>query len=309
MMEKALIPFKIKIFMLVLLLLSIALYASGCIVLVQSGYKLSDYADELNIKPKDFKYNFDLNKFNFDFNASSTSKDYTINDNINEIDFNLNSQDVKVINYDGDALNVQIKSHNTTSNELSETESGNKLILDARYYTPNDSTILVNVPKKFQDRGTLKIVTSSGDVNISNLSLNTLNVSSASGSIKASDLDLTYLNFNTSSGDIYFNNTKTSSETKLNSSSGDINGSGNLGIITGSTSSGDINLQFINSLNNMSLSTHSGSVILSMPKGFGYKINYETVSGDLSSPNNRLTSGDESSLININTVSGDLNIK
>ncbi|OOM76162.1 DUF4097 family beta strand repeat-containing protein [Clostridium sp. BL-8] len=309
MMKKALIPFKIKIFMLVLLLLSVALYASGCIVLVQSGYKLSDYADELNINPKDFKYNFNLNKFNFDFNATSTSKDYTISDNINEIDFNLNSQDVKVINYDGDTLNVQIKSHNTTSNELYETESNNKLILDARYYTPNDSTILVNVPKKFQDRGALKIVTSSGDVNISNLSLNTLNVSSASGSIKASNLNLTYLNFNTSSGDIYFNNTKTSSETKLTSSSGDINGSGNLGIITGSTSSGDINLQFINSLNNMSIRTHSGSVILSIPNGFGYKINYETVSGDLSSPNNRLTSGDESSLININTVSGDLNIK
>lgn len=306
-MKKTLIPFKIKIFMLILLLLSIIFYASGCIVLAHSGYKLSDYADELHINPKDFKYNF--SKFNFDFNTSSTSKDYTINDNINEIDFNLNSQDVKVTNYDGDTLNIQIKSHNTISNELSETESSNKLILDARYYTPSDSTILVNIPKKFQDMGTLKIVTSSGDINISNLSLGTLNISSASGSINASSLNLTYLNLNTSSGDIDFNNIKTSSETKLVSSSGDINGNGNLGIITGNSSSGDINLQLINSLNNISLSTHSGSVILSMPKGLGYKINYETVSGDLSSPNNQLTYGDESSLININTVSGDLNIR
>ncbi|WP_315074163.1 DUF4097 family beta strand repeat-containing protein [uncultured Clostridium sp.] len=308
-MKKTLIPFKIKIFMLVLLLLSIIFYASGCIVLAHSGYKLSDYADELHINPKGFKYNFSLNKFNFDFNTSSTSKDYAINDNINEIDFNLNSQDVKVINYDGNTLNIQIKSHSTISNELYETESNNKLILDARYYTPSDSTILINVPKKFQDKGTLKIVTSSGDINVSNLSLGTLNISSASGSINTSNLNLTYLNLNTSSGDIDFNNIKTSSETRLTSSSGDINGNGNLGIINGNTSSGDINLQLINSLNNMSLSTHSGSVILSMPKGFGYKINYETVSGDLSSPNNQLTYGDESSLININTVSGDLNIK
>lgn len=308
-MKKTLVSFKMKIFMLVLLLLSITFYASGCIVLVHSGYKLSDYADELHINPENFKYNFDFNKFKFDFNTSSTSKDYAISDNINEIDFNLNSQDVKVINYDGDTLNIQIKNHNTISNELSETESGNKLILDARYYIPSNSTILVNVPKKFQDRGTLKIVTSSGDVNISNLSLGTLNISSASGSINASSLNLTYLNLNTSSGGIDFNNITASSETKLISSSGDINGNGNLGIITGNTSSGDINLQFINSLHNMSLSTHSGSVILSMPKGFGYKVNYETVSGDLSSPNNQLTYGDESSLININTVSGDLNIK
>ena len=44
----------IKIFLLILILLTIVFYSSGCIILVNSGYKLSDYADEIN-----------LNDFNF----------------------------------------------------------------------------------------------------------------------------------------------------------------------------------------------------------------------------------------------------
>lgn len=294
--------------MLILLLLSITFYVSGCITLVRSGYKLSDYADELHLTPGNFKYNWNFDKFNFDFNTSSISNDYAINDTINEIDFNLSSQDIKVVNYDGDNLKVEIKSHSSLSGELPKIESGNKLVFSTKYDTPGNSTILVSVPQKFKDKGTLKIITSSGDINISNLSIDTLNVSSASGDVDASSLNLAYLNLNTSSGHIEFNNITTSTETKLISSSGDITGSGSLGTITGNTSSGDIKLHFMNSINNMSLGTHSGSVTLSIPKDLGYKINYETVSGHLTSSNKQLSNGDESSLININTVSGSLNI-
>ena len=56
-MEKKFISTNMKIFMLILFLLSITFYASGCITLVQSGYKLSDYANELNITPNSFKFN------------------------------------------------------------------------------------------------------------------------------------------------------------------------------------------------------------------------------------------------------------
>src|SRR5471030_1568149 len=125
-MEKKFISTNMKIFLLVLVLLSITFYASGCITLVQSGYKLSDYADELHIDPKAFNFKLNLDKFNFDFNNSSISNDYTINDTINEIDLNLNSQDIKIANYDGEDLKVQIKSNNTISSESLETESGNK---------------------------------------------------------------------------------------------------------------------------------------------------------------------------------------
>jgi lia operon protein LiaG len=308
-MQKRFISTNMKIFMLLLFLLSITFYASGCIVLVQSGYKLSDYANELNINPNTFKLNLNVDGLNFDFNNSSISKDYTLNDNITEIDINLNSQDIKIVNYDGQDLKVQIKSHGNVSSELPMNENGNKLILNTQYDTPSNATISVSIPNKFADKGTFKVVTSSGHIDVSNLNLNTLNLSSASGNINASNLNLSYLSLNSSSGNINFDTIKTLMETKFTSSSGDIVGSGTLGTVTGSTSSGDINLKFRDSLSNTSLSTASGSVSLSLPRNLGYKINYETVSGDLDSPNSELSFGDGSSLINVNTTSGDLNIK
>jgi len=307
-MKKKFISTNMKIFMLVLLLLSITFYASGCIVLVQSGYKLSDYADELNIDPNNFKVTFfDFNDFNF--NDSYISRDYTINENINEIDLNLNSQDIKIVNYDGQDLKVQIKSHSTISSELLEAENDNKLVLNTSHDTPSNASISVSIPSRFHDKGTLKIITSSGNINISNLSMNTLNLSTASGEINISNLNLNYLSLNSSSGSINFNAITTLNETKLTSSSGSIIGSGALGTVNGSTSSGDIELKFKDSLSNTSLSTASGSVALSIPKNLGYKINYDTISGDLDSSHTQLSSGDESSLINITTTSGDLHIK
>lgn len=308
-MKKKFISTNMKIFLLVLFLLSMTLYVSGCIALVQSGYKLSDYADELNIDSQAFKFKFNLNKLNFDFNNSYISMNYPVNDDINEIDFNLNSQDVKVVNYDGEDLKVQIQSHSVPSGALPKTESGNKLILNTKYDTPSNSSISISIPYNFNDRGTLKIITSSGDINISNLSMNILNLSTASGDIGVFGTTLNYLSLNNSSGDINFNNLTTLNETKLTSSSGHIIGSGTLGTINGGTSSGDINLQFRNSLSNTFLSTDSGSVTLSLPLNLGYKLNYETTSGNLESSNKQLSSGDESPLININTISGDLDIK
>ena len=219
-MKKKFISTNMKIFLLVLFLLSMTFYASGCITLVQSGYKLSDYTDELNIDPNAFKFNLNIDGFNFDFNDSYVSRDYTINQNINEIDLNLNSQDIKIVNYDGEDLKVQIKSHSTISGELPETENGNKLILNTKYDTPGNASISVSIPYSFKDRGALKIITSSGDINISNLSVNTLNLSTASGDINISNLNLNYLSLNNSSGDINFNNITTLNETKLTSSSG-----------------------------------------------------------------------------------------
>lgn len=305
-MEKKFISTNMKVFMLVLFLLSITFYASGCITLAQSGYRLSDYADELNIDPNAFKFNFNID--GFDFNDSYVSRDYTINENINEIDLNLNSQDIKIVNYDGQDLKVQIKSHSTISGELPKTENGNKLVLNTTYDTPSNSSISVSIPYSFKDKGTLKIITSSGDINVSNLSMNTLSLSTASGDIDVSNLNLNYLSLNNSSGDINFNTITILNETKLSSSSGDIIGSGTLGTTNGSTSSGDIDLQLRDSLSNTSLNTASGSVALSLPRNLGYKINYDTISGDLNSSNRELSFGDESSLININTTSGDLSI-
>ncbi|OOM78548.1 hypothetical protein CLPUN_19100 [Clostridium puniceum] len=304
-MAKKFISTKMKMFMFVLLLLSIAFYTTGCITLVQSGYKLSDYTDELNINPNPFRFDVNL----FDFNDSYISKDYTLNDNITEIDLNLTSQDIKVEKYAGQTLKVQIKNSGSVSGELPETEDGNKLILSTGYDTPGNARISVSIPNNFMNKGSLKLVTSSSDITISNLSLDTLSISTASGDINVSNLNLNYFNLNSSNGNIHFSNISTENETKLASSSGSIIGNGNLGKVTANTTSGDMVLHFEDSLKNSSLSSVSGDITLSLQKDLGYKINYETNSGDLNSYNGKLSAGDESSIINVNTTSGDLVIK
>ena len=306
-MAKKFISTKMKIFMLILFLLSITFYVSGCIALVQSGYKLSDYPDELNFTPDSFKFNANINLFDFD--GSSLSKDYNLNDNINEISINLNSQDIKIENYDGPTLKVQIKSSNSASNELTETEEGHKLNLNTSYNTPGNANISISIPNSFKNKGALKIVTSSGDIYISNVSLDTLSISTASGDTEVSNLNLNYLSLNTSSGDTHLKNVSALNETRLVSSSGEIVGNGTLGQLTANTTSGDMELKLENSLANSSLSSISGTIDLSLPKDSGYKINYDTISGHLESSNGKLSHGDESSIININTTSGNLNIK
>lgn len=305
-MKKKFISTKMKILMLVLLILSITFYASGCITLIKSGYKLSDYADELHINPPNFKFN--LNKLNLDFNSTYISKDYPLNDTINELDFNLNSQNIQVTNYDGDSLKVEIKSNNASS-ELTEEDNENKLTFKTKYNTPNNASILVSIPQKLKDKGILKITTSNGDVTFSNLSMNTITVFTTSGHINSSDLNLAYLSLNSASGNINFNNTIVSNESKLVSASGNINGIGNLGSLTANTSSGDIRFQIMDSINTTFISTNSGSVTLSIPKNLGYKINYHSVSGKLNPSNKQLSNGNESPIINVNTTSGYLNIK
>jgi DUF4097 and DUF4098 domain-containing protein YvlB len=83
---------------------------------------------------------------------------------------------------------------------LPKTEEGNKLILNTRYDTPGNASIFVSIPNSFKNKGTLKIVTSGGDVEISNVSLDTLDISTASGDTNISSLNLNYLNLNSSSG-------------------------------------------------------------------------------------------------------------
>ena len=306
-MAKKFISTKMKIFMLILLLLSITFYVSGCIALVQSGYKLSDYADELNLNPDSFKFDANINLFDFD--GSSLSKDYNLGDNINEISINLNSQDIKVENYEGQTLKVQLKSNNSSSGELTETEDGHKLSLNTNYNTPGNANISVSIPNSFKNKGALKIVTSSGNIDISNVALDTLSVSTASGDTEVSNLTLNYFSLNSSSGDTHLNNVSALNETRLVSSSGEIVGNGTLGQLTANTTSGDMELKLEKSITNSSLSSISGAIDLSLPKDSGYKINYDTISGHLESSNGKLSHGDESSIININTTSGNLNIK
>ena len=308
-MRQKLISTNMKIFLLILIVLSIIFYASGCILLVNSGYKLSDYADELNLTFHDINSYFNNEGLNFNLNGSIESNEHTINDNINSIEFNLTSQDIKLKNYDGDVIKVQIKSDNFhNSAELPVVESDNKLIFSTTPSNPANATILISIPYSFNDKGDIKVTTSNGYVDISNLSSKAFNLSTASGSIYMSNSNFNYLNINTSNGNIDLNNVSGSEETKISSTSGNIQLNGTPGLLSCNTNSGHINIRIKDTLNNTSLNTLSGHISLSLPENSGYKINYNTLSGNFTSDNKPLSFGDESSIINLRTSSGDINI-
>lgn len=308
-MNKKLISLKMKITLLVFLILSIIFYASGCIILVQSNYSLSDYSDELNFNTNSFKYNFNfINNF-LNFTNSYSSHNYSIDDNINEIDFNMNSQDIEIVNTDSTELNVKIKSFSSSSAQLNLLKTNNKITFSPTVDIPDNAQVIISIPSDVSDRLTLKLTTSSGDINLNNVSSNTLNASSASGDINLNSCNLNYLYTSTSSGDINLTSVNSYIETNLYCLSGSIYGTGNFAVLTGTTSSGDIELTFENKLNNVYLNDNSGDIDLYVPSNCGYEVNYNTVSGELNSPEGILTNGDKSNTINVNTTSGDLNIQ
>lgn len=308
-MNKKFISTKMKITLLVLLSLSFIFYASGCIVLAQSNYRLSDYSDELHLNTNSLKYNFNFMNNFLNFTNSYSSHDYNINSNINEIYFNMNSQDIELVNTDDINLNIKIKGFSSSSYQLNLLESNNKITFSPSADIPENAEIIISVPSEISNRLILKLTTSSGDINLSNVSSNTLNVSSASGDINLSNCDLNYLYTSSSSGDINLNSVNSYIETNLYSLSGSIYGTGNFAVLTGTTTSGDIELTFEDKLNNIYLNDNSGDIYLSIPSYCGYEVNYNTLFGELNSSEGIITNGDRSNAININTTSGDLSIQ
>ena len=201
----------IKIFLLILILLTIVFYSSGCIILVNSGYKLSDYADEINLNDFNFYYSDELG-----FNYKTSEKSYPINNNIKNIEISLESQNINVNEYDGDNILVEIKNNRNSNAELSKTENGDKMIFNSNHSIPSRSTVNISIPQKIIKDLSLKLTTSSGDMNLSNLNINSISTFTSSGEIYMSNINLDYISLNSSSGDISLNNLF-ASDTKINS--------------------------------------------------------------------------------------------
>ena len=307
-MNKKFISTKMKIVLLGLLISSIGFYASGCIVLFKSDYNLSDYTYKLNFNPNSFNYNFNFSNNFLNFINSYSSHDYDIDEDIYEITFNSTSQNIEVVNTNDSLLNIKIKSFSSSDTELDLVKNNNKMEFSSNINIPDYADIIISMPKFFSDKIILKITTRSGDININNFASNAINASSASGNINFKNSNLNYIYSSSSSGDINLNSINSYIETNLSCLSGSIKGDGTFGILTGTTSSGNVSLTFKDNLRNIFLSSVSGDIDLQLPSNSGYEVNYNTLSGDLNTDKSNLINNDKSNKININTTSGDLNI-
>ena len=101
---------------------------------------------------------------------------------------------------------------------------------------------------------------------------------------------------------------KTAGKTNLSNMYGSINCDGSFGILTGNTTSGDINLSFKDNLKNVFITSVSGDIELNLPLSSGYEVSYSTLSGTLNANKDDLFNTDKSNKINVRTNSGNLNV-
>lgn len=306
-MSKKLIPNNMKKFLSVMLILTLCFYASGCVILARSGYKLKDCISEAK-STSDFLYHYFNNAFS-KLISSYSSHSYTVNDNISEINLNLTSQNIQVVNSSDSMLNIKIEGLFSSDLSLDLIDNDNKMTFLSNVDIPEFINIILEMPTSISNKITLKITTKNGNININNFSCNSISLSTANGDLLLEHSNFNYIYSSSSCGDITLNYIFSSKETNISNMSGSIYGSGRFGIFTANTTSGDINFAFTSDLNNMFLSSISGDINLCLPSNSGYEVNFDTLSGTLNAEKDTLFNTDRYAKINVHTNNSDLNVQ
>ena len=232
--------------------------------------------------------------FSFDFRGElHIEKEETIEiGDIKNIKLDFVSSDVSVFTTDEDTCKVIQKSNKT----LKEDEIFNT--------TKNNDTIEIKTKQKFQlfSFGFISRY-SQIEIYLPKTYVENLSINSISGNITTnSDLILNYLEAKTVSGDIISNYLLNTQKYTFSTVSGDIKldnllGMGSMTTVSGDfrintfntldnstikTTSGDINLSSVSIEKNLNINTISGNVTLNFTPNANCKINYSTVSGDIS---------------------------
>lgn len=303
---------KIQLTVITLFLLSVIFSLLGIFTLRQTDYRFSDYFSDFNINNDIFKSTLNITpnsfKFKLDFNLSDycSSNYYSLPSDTTELNFNFTSQDIEIVNYPEDTLNIEINSDYSDDVELSINKTDNKLFFNTKYNTPSNAKIIIRVPESFTYGYSINLSTSSGRVDVSNFRSHSLKITTANGKIDLNDSSSLYLYLTTSSGNITFDNLYTSFETSLASNSGKIKGSGYFGSLISNNVSGNTVLDFKDLGTSNNINSKFGAIKLTMPEDAGYKVDFSTTSGSYKSSTDLLSSGDESSDFYIKTVHGNL---
>ncbi|MGN0144646.1 MAG: DUF4097 family beta strand repeat-containing protein [Clostridium sp.] len=306
-MSKKFITRKIKLFLMIMLVLTVFFYTSGYILLTQSGYNLANYIDKSK-SISDFLYLHFNNAFSELINPYS-SCNYDIDNNISEINFNITSQNIQLINSNSDILNVKIKGLFTSDVRLNYTDNGNKIVFSSNVDIPDFTNIIIEIPEFISSRIRLKITTNSGNIDINDFSCNSISLSSANGDITLENSKFNYIYSSSSCGDINLDSVISAKETNLANTSGSINFNGSVENLTANTSTGNMYLTFRDNLKDIFLNSVSGDINLLLPSDLGYEVNFNTLSGTLNADKDDLFNKDKSAKINVRTNNSDLNVQ
>lgn len=234
-------------------------------------------------------------------------------ENIEEINVNVTSTDLNFIPTDDNNIKVHFHGKSNTiksggKNIVDAEINGNILNIDVDFDKEiifgigigltNNTELDIYIPKNYNKNITIN--SSSSDIIIKDLNINSFNCKSTSGDINLDSLITKKSNFKTSSGDII---------------SKDFSGD----LIANSTS-GDISMDYKDFYNDLEIETTSGDVGLVFPKEPKFYLKVKTTSGDIvneipitiagETKENYLegNAGDSENKISIKTVSGDVEL-
>lgn len=196
---------------------------------------------------------------------------------------------------------------NRTDNKLETGVSGDTLSIEVTHKKPSfaifdlasDENLKLDIylPRKYS--GNLQGSTVSGNLNISGLRVADLVASS-------------------NSGDVILNNLK-AAKADITNTSGMIDSNGLVADTTIGNVSGEVKGSFKELASSISIKSTSGDTDLALPQSAGFKVNFQTVSGDFSSmfpegpgssdkKNVSFTNGDGRTNITVSSVSGSLKV-
>ncbi len=199
--------------------------------------------------------------------------------------------------------------------------NGKELILQVPSGTLNEMKIhSVSANMIYQNvdlatSGLLKIESVSGNCEISNAVFNELKFDNVSGKVNLNGLNCkTKINVNTVSGDVSLQKVL-AKDLNVDSVSGSIVAIGNISMLNLNTVSGDVKLTLDNLPSQLDCETVSGDIAVKIPDNDGFRVSFDTVSGNLSTNFEASISKKEiiykngGTNLDFETVSGDLKIE
>lgn len=291
----------IKRILLWLFIIMISSFGISAYLFNAAGITLTDILsfDEF-IEEGEVNYKEDIN----------TEKSFAISD-VDTIDIDTVSSDIQFITEDREDIKVHFYGYMSSSNPLKlpslavENEDGNLMVKIEHSNSPlvgfhsSKLSLDIYIPKDYSKN--IAIKTTSGDIFIDKLSISNLKSNTISGDLNVNKLFTTTSDIKTTSGNL-----------NIQDFSGDLDFT---------SISGDLLIYYGKFNNNINMKTTSGDLNIVLPKDSQFEFKGKTVSGDINcnfpltlegdiserSIQGRVGSGD--SLVNIDTVSGNINIK
>jgi len=199
---------------------------------------------------------------------------------VNEINIDCSSANVKLIPEDREDILVEFETYENGQELLTkegkttyiETKSKSKF----QFFSNTDYKLTVYIPKNYNESA--KIDISSGSLTVDDFTFKDLTMDTSSGNINVNSTEAETISIDVSSGDIVFNDV-VCEQLKTKVSSGNIELKKFEGKIKGKSSSGNLNVTYLEEMNDIDYSTSSGNISIDYSMDINGKFDLACSSG------------------------------